>query len=104
MNETLRFTLLGFYLNALLDRGDALDIDDTHKHVSDGSLFGWLKENFGGDLDLSLYRPEDEAVVLELFESLSNAVNSRRKFGVEQNGLALLLAYCLEGLQQLHVT
>jgi hypothetical protein len=103
MNETLRFTSLGFHLNALLDRGKALDIDDTRKHVSDGSLFGWLKESFGDDLDLSLYRPDDEAVVLELFGSLSNAVNSRRKFGVEQNGLALVVAYCLEGLQQLHV-
>jgi hypothetical protein len=104
MNETLRFTSLGFQLNALLDRGEALDIGDTRKHISNRSLFGWLRESFGDELDLSLYRPDDEAEVLGLFESLSNAMNSRRKFGVEQNGLALLVAYCLEGLQQLHVT
>jgi len=102
MNETLKFTHLGFLLNALLDCGSALDIDDTRKHIGDGSLFNWLTETFGNDIDLSLYRPDDEATVLDLFESVANAANSRRKFGVERNGLALLVAYCFEGLQQLH--
>jgi len=102
MNETFKFTHLGFLLNALLDRGSALDIDDTRKHIDDGSLFNWLTETFGNDIDLSLYRPDDEATVLGLFESVANAANSRRKFGVERNGLALLVAYCFEGLQQLH--
>lgn len=104
MNETLRFTQLGFHLNALLDRGATLDIDDTRKHIDDRSLLSWLKETFGDDIDLSLHGPDDQAAVLDLFESLANAVDSRRKFGVERNGLALLVAYCFEGLQQLHAT
>ena len=102
MKEVTRFTFLGFYLNGLLDRGEALSIDETRKHISDGSLFTWLKKNFGGGVDLSLYLPDDEAAVVELFESLANAVDARRKFMVEHNGLALLVAYCLEGIQQLH--
>jgi hypothetical protein len=40
--------------------------------------------------------------VLGLFGNLANAVNARSQFGTERNGLALLVAYCLEGLQQLH--
>jgi hypothetical protein len=102
MNPALRFTFLGFHLNALLDRGETLDIADTHKHIDDGSLFVWLKETFGGSVDLSLYRPADEAAVMELFAGLSNAADSRRKFMVEHNGLALLVAYCFEGIQHLN--
>ena len=102
MNEVTRLTFLGFYLNGLLDGGETLSIDETRKHVSDGSLFAWLKKNFGVGVDLSLYGPDDEAAVAELFESLTNAVDARRKFMVEHNGLALLVAYCLEGIQQLY--
>jgi hypothetical protein len=102
VNAATRFTFLGFHLNGLLDDGKTLDFDQTRKHVDDGSLFPWLEEEFGDGVDLSLYTPEDLAAVLEVFQGLSNAVNSRRKFGVEHNGLSLLVAYCFEGIQQLH--
>jgi hypothetical protein len=102
VDATLRYTLLGFGVTALLDKGEALDIDDTRKHVEDGSLFGWLKQKFGDGIDLSLCRGAGQADVLERFGSLANTTDSRRKFGVEHNGLALLAAYCFEVLQQMH--
>lgn len=102
MDKTLRLTTLGFSLNSLLDHGETASIEDVHKHISDGSLFTWLSGTYGGGIDLSLYQPEDETAVLDLFGNLASAVNARRKFGVERNGLALLAAYCFEGLQRLH--
>lgn len=104
VNAATRYTFLGFQLNGLLDDGKTLDFDQTRKHVDDGSLFPWLKDEFGHNIDLSVYTPEELAAILELFQDLSDAVNSRRKFGVEHNGLALLVAYCFEGIQQLHRT
>lgn len=99
---TLRYTLLGIEFVALLDRGETLDIDETREHLEDGSLFAWLKSRFGEDLGLSLYGAADQAEVLDRFASLANAVDARRKFGVERNGLALLAAYCFEMLQEMH--
>lgn len=101
MRPIIRFTSLGFDMNALLDEGKAAEIGKVHKRLADGSLLTWLEETFGSQTSLSLYGPEDRAAVVELFASLSNAVDSRRKFGVQHNGLALLAAYCFEGIQQL---
>jgi hypothetical protein len=102
MDATLRYTWLGFQVTALLDQGRALDIDDTRKHAVDETLFRWLKDQFGDDIQLGLYKDDDRAEVSERFASLANAVDSRRKFGVERNGLALLGAYCFEMVQELH--
>jgi hypothetical protein len=104
MDATLRYTWLGFQVTALLDEGDVLDIDDTRKHALDETLFSWLKDRFGGRIDLSLYEAADRAEVSERFASLANAVDSRRKFGVERNGLALLGAYSFEMVQELHLS
>lgn len=102
MDATLRYTWLGFQLTALLDQGRAVDIDDTRKHAEEENLFGWLKEQFGDDIQLGLYEDDDRAEVSERFASLANAVDSRRKFGVERNGLALISAWCFEMIQELH--
>jgi hypothetical protein len=100
VDATLRYTQLGFALTALLDRNEGADPSETGKRIQDGTLFAWLAERFA--VDLSLYGEEDEREVLELFASLEDAADSARKFGVRHNGLALLVAYCFEGLQQLH--
>lgn len=43
--------------------------------------------------------PEDRAAVRELFLEMAAGID-RRKLGVQNEGLALLLAYCIEGMQQ----
>lgn len=89
-------------MTALLDQGRVLDTDDARKHALDETLFGWLKEQFGENIQLGLYRDDERAEVSERLASLAIAVDSRRKFGVERNGLALLAAYCFEMVQELH--
>ena len=101
MKPITRYTHLGVQLNSLLDQGKTLDYRETKEHIEDGSLFSWLKEQFASDIDLSLYTDEDKREMLDVFENLANAVDARRKFGVEYNGLALLVAHCFEGVQQL---
>ncbi len=101
MRKITRFTFLSFYLNSLLDKKKLLNIDETKKNIEEGTIFNFLKNNFGDDIDLSLYRDEDKKVMTEFFQSLINAVDEKRKMGIEYNGLALLIAYCLEGIQRL---
>jgi hypothetical protein len=102
VHPTLRYTWLGFQVNALLDNGDSLEIDETRKHAEEETLFSWLKDRFGDRIDLSLYEDADRAEVSDRFAALANAVDSRRKFGVEHNGLALIAAWCFEMLQEMN--
>ena len=96
-----RFTYLAFELNSLLDHGGFLSIEETKRHVDDGSLFDWLDLNVKDpqELDGTPVDPEVRDSMLNVFRSL-NGVDSFDCFGVEQNGIALLLAYCVEGIQQ----
>jgi hypothetical protein len=104
MRPTIRLTYLAFELNHLLDRGLSTDLSETKRRVDDGTVLDWLSRQYGPEsgfgLDLSLYSDEDRRGVLDLFASLLSVTNERRKMGVENNGLCLLLGYCIEGVQQ----
>ncbi|MDD2625776.1 MAG: hypothetical protein PHR55_03360 [Bacilli bacterium] len=102
MKPTTRLTFLAFYINSLLDQGIDLDYNKTLFHIDNGTILEWLKDEFEDKLDLSLYEYEDKKIIVELFQELYNVVNARKKFLVENNGLSLLLAYCIEGIQRLH--
>lgn len=102
MNPTLRYTQLGFTVAVLLDKEEPLTIEETHQYVQDGPLFAWLGRRYDGEIDLSLFEAADQDEVLERFRALSDTTDSRRKFGIESNGLALLAAWCFEVLQQMH--
>jgi hypothetical protein len=94
----MRFTRLASELNALLDEGKSITIDEAHQGIEDRSLFVRLQE-LGADV--SSYRDEDERrTILNMFASLSATADGKRKFGVSRNGLALWLAYCLQILQR----
>jgi len=53
----------------------------------------------GGVEDLLAADRED---VLERFRAESDTTDSRRNFGIENNGLAMLAAWCFEVLQEMH--
>jgi hypothetical protein len=102
MNPTLRYTQLGFAVTALLDREEPLDVDQARQYVKDGSLFDGLGRRYDGEIDLSLFEAADREDVLGRLRVLSDTTDTRREFGIESNGLALLAAWCFEVLQQMH--
>ena len=101
LGPVARFTYLAFELNALLDHGCLLSIETTRGHVDDGTVFDWLDSQLESqdDVEGTPLDPHVRAEMLEVFRPL-NDVDSLRHFGVEHNGIALLLAYCVEGIQQ----
>jgi len=79
----------------LVDQGAQAEIETVTSRVDDGTVLAWLRTEYGVPASTS-----DEAHLLEAFQSLRNAVDAERKFGVTRNGLALLLAWCIELYQQ----
>ena len=88
---------------AALDSGkhDKLDIEEVRRHANAGTISVFLVDRFGPDCDLSIFEPSDWQEISETWASIANAVDARRKFGVENKGMSLLMAYALESFQQL---
>ncbi|WP_153365755.1 hypothetical protein [Rhizobium sp. ICMP 5592] len=95
-------TFLAFYLNAAMDSGryDDLAISEVKSKIENGTIFDFLRQRLGNDIDLSILTKDDEAELLAEWRDLLAAVNARRKMGVEIRGLPLLIAYLLEGIQR----
>ena len=95
-------TFLAFYLNAALDTGNYADLslDVVGTAIDNGTIFDLLAKKLEGDIDLSIFDAAKKAEIIAEWQDLRNAVSARRKFGVENNGLCLLIAYCLEGIQR----
>ncbi|GAA4334278.1 hypothetical protein [Flaviaesturariibacter amylovorans] len=100
MRHPLLYTFMGFHLNALVDQGEHLDYGETTLFIDNRRVIPWLHEKFPGELDLSLFSPDELDRAERYFESMANAVDAERKFGVKKNGLCLLIAYCLEAAQR----
>ena len=96
------YRFLLWQLIAAADTGsfDGLSIDDVRLQARGGSISTFLQETFAEVADFSIFKAEDWKEIDGTFQSMENAINARRKFGVENRGLALLMAWTLQGVQQ----
>ena len=78
-------------LVTLVDRGVTTNLRDVSERVQDGTLFAWLEKEH----NLSC-TPEASAVLLRWFADFDGGPDPRRRFGVGNNGIMLLLAWCIE--------
>lgn len=97
-----QLTFLAFTFNGALGSGryDDVSVEEVKRRIGDGSVFGFLSSRLGGDLDLSILSEGQEEVLRKEWEELVVAYDEHRKFAVERNGLCLLVAYLLEGVQR----
>lgn len=102
-------TLLILQLNALLDTGryDDITIDEVKGRIEDGSILRFLRDRAGKDIDLSFQFETKSYANFERFyvtylQGINNAYGGgeSRKWGVENRGLCLLIAWTNEILQQ----
>jgi hypothetical protein len=102
----LTFLILG--LNSLIDSGDYQDVSirEVEPHIRSGDLLDWMAERFKGDIDLSLHNaPHNAARKQDIIDGLQEilggyAGSERRKWGIENSGLCLLLAWTNELISQ----
>ena len=87
---------------AAMDSGeyDNLDIEEVKCHAAAGTIGAFIVDRFSG-YDFSVFEPQHWVEVGEAWANLANAVDARRKFGVENKGITLLMAYALQSMQAL---
>jgi hypothetical protein len=92
-------TAMVFKVNELLDRGEHLDYDETCDHIRNGDLFDWLSVCAPAACwSIGLMDRVEFGNLEDLFERVLNAYGGS-KFGVERNGLCLVLAFATQGIQ-----
>lgn len=101
-------TLLILHINSLIDSGKYNDITifDVHTAIENKELLRFIKKRCGSDIDLSIHL---ESTVYGDFESFYEqqinqiyggyAGDERRKWGIENLGLCLVLAWTNEIIQ-----
>lgn len=102
-------TLLILRINSLIDSGKYRDItiEDIHKAIEKKRVLRFLKEHAGSDIDLSIHLDNNAYGNFETYyeTQLENiyggyAGQERKKWGVENSGLCLVIAWTNEIIQQ----
>ena len=92
-------------LSSLVDTGERTDVAETLKHIENATLFIWLAERFKAQDPNFLYAFLDRDAIWESaapeilaeFCNIDPALNRiRKKFGIEHNGLCLLISWASE--------
>jgi hypothetical protein len=112
MEEAMKvsaLTLLVLHVNSLVDSGKYNDISikDVHKAIEGKRVLRFLQERCGSDIDLSVHLESNTYGNFEDFyerrigETFGGyAGQERRKWGVENLGLCLILAWTNEIIQR----
>jgi hypothetical protein len=102
MRNIHHFTHLAFYLNAALDsrKYNDLDVKEAQDHIEDGTIFQFLKARLGNDIQLGFFDAETQGEFVTEWTDMLRATFGERRFGVANNGLCLLIALLLQGIQQ----
>lgn len=93
-------------MNSAIDCGhaNAVSFDEVYRWLDDGTIFESLAKKIPGEFDFSLFSPDspERAALLEALRGSAAALRGRerRKTGVENTGLCLLMALLLEAIQQ----
>ena len=83
------YTLLGFQLARLADKGLKVSAKEILDLCYNHTLIMWLESK---GVDFSLWSNEDKEIMNEEFDALA----STEDFGIENDGIILLMAFCYE--------
>lgn len=94
------YTSLAFQLNGALDNGDCsgITVEKIKYEIEKGTIFSFLHEIIPL-FDDSLLEQKDKKQFIEQWQDLMHA-DIDYKLCVEKNGICLLVAYLLEGIQR----
>jgi len=106
MVKTVWLTYLTFELNSLLDQGLRIPLKEALEMCEKKTVFLELEKRFRirkTGLDLSLLDAKTRSEIGDIFSDMAIALgaqDARRKFGVKNNGLCLLIACAQEQIQR----
>lgn len=105
MTDLRSVTIIGMMgrLNMLIDEGEnRLTPAEVKRHITDGTILDCLRRRYG---DFPEFAPIHKAEAVLLRRELKAALDTydgreESKMGVRNNGLCLLVGYCIEMLLQ----
>lgn len=104
MIKLFKWTGLLFNLIPLADDKsyDSVSFEEMKEVVSSEKVFEFLEDKFGKRVDFSLYTKEERTEICkELWQICGGqSGRERKKFGVENNGICLLMAYVADAIQK----
>lgn len=80
-------------------RYDDISVPEVKQHVEDGSIFSFLSARLGKDVALRLFDEASLGKIADAWLTIEDTIDERRKFGIENKGLCLLVAYLVEMMQ-----
>lgn len=89
----------------LLDKGAIRSIENVHSHIEQKNLINWLESEFPINeygIDFSLFQNKERDYIHNHLFSLweVRAGDERRKWGIENNGLCLLISWVTEKIRE----
>jgi hypothetical protein len=104
--ETLGWAVLATFLNGAADSGkyDFIDTSVILRHVEEGDVFEFLRQALGADVEYALAKLTDvhRHTLLDHWRTMATSYETYQ-FHVRRSGLALLVAYLLQLIQNRHV-
>ena len=100
-----KLSVLLFHLNHLIDSGVHVQCsyDDMWKHMESGTVLSYLHTKFP-EIDLSWIKMDDTSNFVQYFNrsliTFTDVIDTRRKMGIENNGITLLIGFIIELIQQ----
>lgn len=108
MQKVTAFTGLIHELSYLLDKGISFSFEEVYTQIENKAFIDWLEEQFpwGSEIgiDFSNYKEKQRAYVHdELLKWYEGYVGSeKRKWGIENNGLCVVLSWCSQIVKSLY--
>lgn len=95
-------------ISSLLDKGVSYSVEEINSHIENKDFVNWLESEFpfGSErgLDFSLFKDSHRNWLHDEYDSILGGYNGqeRRKWGIENNGLCLLISWGTEIVRDLH--
>jgi hypothetical protein len=88
-------------VSIMLDLGKSYSLSEVEKHIENKDVIDWLEKEFPMNptsVDFSLFQEKDRAFIHNALESVYGgyAGDERRKWGLQNNGLCLLISWATE--------
>jgi len=92
-----------FMLNGAIDAGrsEGVTLQEVHAHLEEGDLVEHLEQRLGVQFSGVRSGTEQNKLFIEALKYVRDVIDGRerRKFGVEHNGVCMLIAYITEIIQ-----
>jgi len=100
-NQGIKYTNIIFKINSLIDQSEIINLNETIEKIKEYNVLNWLEEKFDNRLIFDILSKEDRNEIEIYFEAMWKGVNEKDKFCIENNGLCLLIAYCLQKIKEI---